>query len=70
MVSDDWRMDWLRANMSFSKRVFIPSPELHGRQKMEFWRTLREEGVGKRPNVVLCTDHPIEAREFFDGRAL
>lgn len=69
MVSDSWRIDWLKANPNFQKRIFIPSPELHGRQRLEFWGWLRSDGFAKRPNLVLCTDYPYEAREFFKSGA-
>lgn len=48
------------------KEVFVVSPELHKRQHQIFWNQLRQSGeLVHDPNLNLCTDFPLEAREFF-----
>lgn len=61
-MNDSWRIEWLHENPRV-KNVFVVSPELHGRQHLEFWRQLREL-PGWR-NFFLCTDFPIEAQKWF-----
>jgi hypothetical protein len=54
------------------RRVALVSSELHGRDFRAAWqewreayRSLRREGCGDR--MMLCTDHPFEARTYFDA---
>lgn len=51
--------DHLRAG----KKVCIVSPELHGRDPDELWPSIRP--FSRDEHVSLCTDRPVEAREFF-----
>jgi hypothetical protein len=51
------------------KRVAIVSPELHGRDPMELWTALKKSPVASHPGLMLCTDVPESATDFFGGRA-
>lgn len=45
--------------------IVIVSPELHGRDYKSAWAMIKEM---KKPriNIMLCTDFPLEAQEYFD----
>ena len=46
-----------------AKPTLIISPELHGRPHLRLWRRLRD--TRSSGLVLLCTDHPEAARDFF-----
>lgn len=48
------------------KSVAIVSPELHGRPYQDLWRWLKESNLYQNSLVSLCTDLPLQAKEFFD----
>ena len=60
--SDEWRIRWLEHNQT-TPNIYIVSPELHGRDHLEFWESIR--GLEGFHNFLLCTDFPVEARHFF-----
>jgi len=45
--------------------VCIVSDELHRRPHLPHWRFLLSSGLAAHPGLSLCTDHPDQAREFF-----
>lgn len=45
-------------------RVCIVSPELHGREHKAFWAEL--SALSGRSGLMLCTDFPEQARNFFE----
>jgi len=46
--------------------VCIVSPELHGRPHLPEWEEYRSfRSVVAHPGLLLCTDFPEQAREFF-----
>lgn len=47
------------------KHVCLVSPELHGRDHLPLWRQLKKLGPAGDDFVQLCTDYPVQAREFF-----
>jgi len=47
---------------SRNKRVCIVSPELHGRSHLSLWESLRDLKIN---DVMLCTDYPMAAQQFF-----
>lgn len=52
--------------LSLNKKVCIVSPELHKRQHLSMWAKLKSYGVTKKTeNIILCTDLPEEAKEYF-----
>jgi hypothetical protein len=65
---DAFERDWygpelLRELLSEVRSVAIVSPELHRRARENLWTMLRDRGDAT--GLVLCTDHPREAGEFF-----
>lgn len=47
-------------------RVCMVSPELHNRRHADFWLWLRDLPFSNNSRLMLCTDLPIEASEFFN----
>jgi glycerophosphoryl diester phosphodiesterase len=67
---DMFHSDWITPaqivrHLEAGKQVAIVSPELHGRPHESFWARLRDAGLARRSGVMLCTDFPLTAREFF-----
>jgi len=74
---DCFESDWITRKDVLShcmagQRVALVSSELHGREFRPAWqewreayRLLRRDGFGGR--MMLCTDHPFEARTYFDA---
>lgn len=66
-----WSTDWItpkliQKHINNGKEVCLVSPDLHGSKAYkEFWAELRSKSIdlGK---VILCTDYPDEAKEFFN----
>lgn len=50
-----------------NKQVAIVSPELHGRSHQELWGFLKENNFHQNEMVSLCTDFPLEAKEYFNA---
>lgn len=65
LMADRWRIEWLKLNAPRELRVAIVSPELHGRDHKHFWDELKVAGISKWKNIMLCTDYPNDARNFF-----
>ncbi|WP_281544075.1 hypothetical protein [Grimontia sp. SpTr1] len=55
--------------ISRGKKVAIVSPELHGRDYESVWEALRSlpPSVFGSDNLILCTDIPESARDYFNG---
>jgi glycerophosphoryl diester phosphodiesterase len=49
------------------KKVCIVSPELHNRPHLPFWKQLRRLDIIKSDKLLICTDHPLHANEFFNS---
>jgi len=49
------------------KQVAIVSPELHLRPHLSLWQFLKEHNFHKNKLVSLCTDFPLEAKEYFNA---
>jgi glycerophosphoryl diester phosphodiesterase len=66
----DWD-DWERLStlLEGGSSLALVSPELHHREKANYWDQLRNwlAGIKGMPNndVFICTDYPKEARDFF-----
>lgn len=59
--------DLLKDHIKNGKEVCIVSPELHGRTDHRiFWERLKDYRIDFS-KVMLCTDHPDEARAFFSA---
>lgn len=57
----------IRGLLSLGKRVCIVSSELHGRPHRPLWEMLRP--LAREFGLILCSDLPEEALEFFEGDA-
>lgn len=67
---DEWETSWIQADILHryreqDKLVAIISPEIHGRDHSFLWRELRQ--FDRDPGVMLCTDIPMRAEEYFYG---
>jgi hypothetical protein len=66
-----WSTDWitkelLDGHINNGKEVCLVSPDLHGNKEYKkFWQGLKDNKINL-DKVILCTDHPDEAKEFFD----
>jgi len=66
MFTGDWATPaHLSQHLQAGKQVALVSPELHGRPHLPFWTSLRASPAARDPSLMLCTDHPQAAREFF-----
>lgn len=68
---DEFHEHWidktaLQRHFSNGKKVCIVSPELHKREYKKEWDDYKHiEKELKSNDIMICTDYPIEAREFF-----
>ena len=65
---DGWEKSWIAASiiekyLLSNKKVSVISPEIHGRDKTHIWKQLKQ--FKDNENVLLCTDVPLEAKEYF-----
>lgn len=61
-----WPTPWvIREHLRRGKEVCLVSPELHQREPLPVWQTLKEQGFQTEPGLLLCTDRPDKARDFF-----
>ena len=58
-------LDQIRRHVNVGKRVCVVSPELHGRDYRPFWNMLASAPLADG-DLMLCTDLPHLAREYFD----
>lgn len=67
------RTDWiteelLKKHISSEKEICLVSPDLHGNSDYPlFWEKLKNWRIDFS-KVLLCTDHPEEAKEFFKDK--
>jgi hypothetical protein len=45
------------------KQVCVVSPELHSREHLDLWHSLKK--MSGTTDLLLCTDFPEQARQFF-----
>lgn len=68
-----WSIEWiteelLTQHIKNNKFVCLVSPDLHGKKDYKiFWEKLNGFNLDFN-RVMLCTDHPDEAREYFYGK--
>jgi hypothetical protein len=60
-------LDCIGQWLSQDKAVCVVSPELHGRSHDTLWQRLRAQHWHRHPRLSLCTDHPFDAQENFNG---
>tara|TARA_B100001093_G_C26766815_1_gene988262 strand:+ start:472 stop:1104 length:633 start_codon:yes stop_codon:yes gene_type:complete len=69
---DCFDTDWYEKNLierflDEGKIISLVSPELHQRPYICQWKKIKEMNLPwKDGKVLLCTDHPYEAKEFFN----
>ncbi|MCU0910020.1 MAG: hypothetical protein MUE98_01330 [Rhodobacteraceae bacterium] len=64
--SDWWDAGTIGRQLDAGRRVCIVSPDLHRRDHRRVWDMLAEaDGVTGTDDVMLCTDFPQDAKEFF-----
>lgn len=67
-----WSTEWITETLisqhiDKGKEVCVVSPDLHGNKDYKtFWTRLRDYRVNF-DKVILCTDYPDEAKEYFNG---
>jgi hypothetical protein len=64
--------NWINENivsrhLENGKSVCLVSPELHGRSHLDFWNRLRRFRTIDENQIMLCTDLPEKARDFFSN---
>lgn len=57
----------LVGHISNNKKIAIVSEELHGRNHLPLWRFLHELSDDLKSKLILCTDLPVQAFEFFNS---
>lgn len=55
----------IRRYLEASKYVCLVSSELHKRDYQSLWKNLKNWNLHKHPKMMLCTDFPIEAQDYF-----
>lgn len=64
--SDWWDAATVESQVASGRRVCIVSPELHKREHIPVWERLADAGdLIATDDVMLCTDFPEAAKEFF-----
>lgn len=71
-VDGFWGTDWiteelLQKHISNGKEICLVSPDLHGSSYKEFWTVLKKWNIDDS-RLLLCTDYPDKAKEFFYGK--
>lgn len=70
---DEFHRHWInekiiKKHLKNGKKICIVSPELHGRSYLEEWndykKIIAKSGIA---DIMICTDYPAEAKEFFNG---
>jgi hypothetical protein len=65
--SDWWDNATLERHLAAGRRICIVSPDLHGRDHWPVWERLAAAGgLIATDDVMLCTDFPQAAKEFFE----
>ena len=66
--SDDWiTEERIQDHLARNKQVCIVSPELHSREHKSTWERYKKMNILERNDIILCTDYPEEALEYFYG---
>jgi glycerophosphoryl diester phosphodiesterase len=67
---DCFDSDWIteaaiEPHLKAGKSVCLVSPELHRRPYLSVWEKYKAVARKAEHRLMLCTDHPLEAKEFF-----
>ena len=70
---DAFESEWYGANtikslLNQKKKIAIVSPELHGRSYLALWELIRAHDFHYSDLVSICTDFPMQAKEYFYGQ--
>jgi hypothetical protein len=63
--SDWWKTSELLELGSGKRVVVLVSPELHGRDPVQVWKTFADE-FHNNPNLYICTDYPWDVLEMIE----
>ena len=69
---DEFHTPWITSNLlkehhQNGKYVAIVSPELHGRTYYAEWEKYKNISINEPDiKIILCTDHPLEAKNYFE----
>lgn len=63
--SEWWDMNVIGTHLNAGKRVAVVSSELHGRDHTNLWTMMKSSDLCQSDDVILCTDIPETASEFF-----
>lgn len=55
----------VKRHLDQGKSVCIVSAELHKRDHLTHWKFLADNDIHKMDNIILCTDFPVLAEEYF-----
>jgi len=66
---DDWIQEAdIEQHLTTGKQICLVSPELHKREYGYYWEYLSRMKSVASEQIMLCSDFPEEAREFFYGK--
>lgn len=70
---DSFYEDWFSAKdideiLAAGKKVCIVSADLHSRDTSKQWNIIKQSNNFADSNLLLCTDKPLAAKEFFNGK--
>jgi glycerophosphoryl diester phosphodiesterase len=60
-----YKNDLILSHIKNDKQVAIVSPELHKRNHLSLWQQLKADGLYQSDKLILCTDIPEQAVDFF-----
>ncbi len=67
-IDDDWiTPELIGEHRDKGKRVCIVSSDLHGRDYQKLWEKLKIKEILDDEDIILCTDYPDKAKEYFYG---
>ncbi len=68
-IDDKWiTKELIRGHRSKGKKVCIVSSDLHAREYGPLWQVLKDKEILSDDDVILCTDYPDKAKEYFYGQ--
>ena len=66
--SDWYDIDLIEGIIKKWKLVCIVSPDLHGRDHKSCWSLLADRSVLSNSKMMICTDYPVQAEEYFNEK--
>ncbi len=68
-IDDDWiTKEYIQNHRKKGKKVCIVSSDLHKRDYTKLWERINDKEILDDCGVILCTDYPDRAKEFFYGK--